>query len=200
MQPKSVRGRRIVAEETQAAGIGPILGAAGACPTITHKGKEWSVGWPTQKAKTELEMLVINTVKKNLDDAKIAYTPAEFEEEKAILRSLIRGGQFKTWGTLWKDVCQGTEQFPLYIYCLVKTKHPEFTYAMMSEIWNEQPEDCLDAFSVVMPDFFMILVSGLPNILGLSPAEIRAEMMGSMVDLRQQLLSLKNIKSTPSPS
>jgi hypothetical protein len=177
-------------------GVAQVIGAFGPCPEILHKGKVWKVGWPTQKAKAELETLVVKVSKENLAQLRDAYTEEEYREEDAALRALIRGGHFKTWGSLWRTVNDSPDGMPLFLCSLLKAHHPDITIATARELWTESPEDAVDALVQVVPDFFTLLIASLPETEEARTAAVNEWKTGPFAKLveRQQQRTRKTTK------
>lgn len=138
-----------------------ILGANGACPTLTHGDKTWTVGHPTQAAKSELELLVIACAKENVERLS-GFDDALYAKESASLSRMIRSGAFKTWGALWVEMWEGPDQIALMLSSMIRVKHKDFTLAHGRDLWINQTESVVDALSVVMPDFFLEVLKSLP--------------------------------------
>jgi hypothetical protein len=143
-------------------GIGPALGDAGAHPTVTLDGKTWTVGHPTQKAKSELELFVIAAAKKNLADLRPTMSEAEWVQEQEELRLQLYGRAWQTWGKLWAALTNGPLGDALFLASLLKDQHPEVTLDAAERLWLGANDDCRLALSIVVPDFFALLVMYLP--------------------------------------
>ena len=142
--------------------IGAALGAAGAAPVVAHAGKVWTVGHPTQRAKTELEQLVVQASQQALDDLKPALRPAQWEAKRVELDAQLFGRHWQTWGSLWSTVTNGPQGFPLFLLSLARPHHPEMTVADAEALWANANRACRLALMVVVPDFFDLLAAYLP--------------------------------------
>lgn len=165
-------------------GIVQTLGAHGACPTITHSGATYTVGHPTQRAKAELELLVLKAARDNVEDAKAALTAEEYAAEQAALRVAIQTGAYKTWKPLWAAMWDGLDRIPMLLCACIKTKHPDFTLAQMRVVFAQESEQCLDALDAVMPPFFALLMDSLPVSAAGKEAEATAALKDGMDALR----------------
>ncbi len=144
-------------------GVSAELGAAGPCPVVTYKGKPWSIGWPTQRAKATLENLVFLIAKRNVEQLKSVMPPHEFAIEQAALSSMIRGGKYRTWGPLWVEVNNGPDGNTLFLLSLLRENHPEATFADAEGMWAESTDDVQTALAQVIPGFFKLLVAAAPG-------------------------------------
>jgi hypothetical protein len=145
------------------ASIGQALGAAGACPVVEDAdGKLWSVGWPTQRAKGELEQIVVQAARQNLNDLRGVLPEEEWEEESRALRAQLVGRHWQTWGSLWSTVTDGPDGLPLFMLALMRPRHPKATIADAKRLWLDANEDCRTALAMVVPDFFEMLAAQLP--------------------------------------
>ncbi len=168
-------------EPTTDAGIGPALGDAGVCPRITFKGKTWTMGHPTQKAKLELELLVIEVAQKNIDDAKRALRPGQYEAKCKTLDLQIEGGAYKTGGELWNTVNNGPHGQALFLTSLLRELHPEAELADGLAMWRGEQRQVRRALALTVPDFFTVLADDLP----LTPDEKvlrKAEMVAAFLE------------------
>jgi hypothetical protein len=170
------------------AGIGAALGVGGAYSTITHAGKVWTLGKPTQKAKHELELLVVQVAQNNIDDLKSVLSPQRYEAKCAKLDGEIEAGNYKTWGSLWLAVNASPLGQPLFLASLLKEKHQEATLADAQAMWRDEPRQVYRAMRITVPDFFTVLTESLP----LSPAQrarMKVEQEKSFMELLDQMQS-----------
>ncbi len=165
-------------------GVGLELGDAGPCPTITYKDKVWSVGHPTQRAKAQLEGLAAQVAMRNVEEMRDFYSAQQYKEEVESVRSAIRGGHHKTWGSLWMTVNNGPESNMLFLLSLLRERHPEAMLADAEGMWADVTEDAKTAMAMVVPSFYALLVKSLPG----SPEE-RTELLARSIE--QFLESLK---------
>jgi hypothetical protein len=144
--------------------VGAALGDGGACPTVIDlaDGKVWTVGHPTQRAKSELELFVIAAAKKNLEDMRPALSEDEYAQEKELLRLQLFGRHWQTWGPLWASVTNGPLGDAAFLASLAKPHHPEMTLETAERLWLSANDDCRLALLIVVPDFFELLVKYLP--------------------------------------
>lgn len=176
-----------------------VLGASGACPTITRGDKTWTVGHHTQRSKSELELLVIAYAKENVERLK-ELDDALYAQESAGLSRLIRAGAFRTWGDLWQEAWSGPDRVPLMLASLVRTKHQDFGLALAREIWLEQTEHVVDVLSVLLPDFFLAILSALPGGDATRAATLAAMVAEERGSLARAKSLLATTTSAPSAS
>lgn len=139
-----------------------LLGDAGASPTVSYKGKTWTIGHPTQKAKADLEILVVERAKQNLEDARPALTEEEYAAERKDLSAHIKARTWKTFGELWNALCSGPCGNPLFLLTLMRPHHQDATYQDAETLWLNANADCCDAMAVVVPGFLDQLASEIP--------------------------------------
>lgn len=164
-------------------GVGLELGDSGPCPKIVHKDKTWLLGHPTQRAKAELELLVIEQAKRNLEAVRPVLSAAEYRAEENELRMAIRGGHHKTWGPLWVAINNGPDTNTLFLTSLLRERQLEAKVEDAERLWDECAEEVKDALALVVPSFYAILVQKLPGtpeqrakILAASVAEFLSKM------------------------
>lgn len=144
-------------------GVGPALGGSGACPRIVCGDKTWTVGWPTQKAKSALEIATLELAVANHEEA-CAHLPAKFVARKQKeLDGAIDGGHWRTWGELWTSVNEGPDGNTLFLLSLLREHHPDATLADARKLWREKGGETVRAFAVVVPSFFELLVADRPE-------------------------------------
>lgn len=147
--------------DREPSGVTPVLGASGAAPPVKLGETEWKIGHPTQRAKAALELLVIAEARTNVEALKGVLSAEEYQDERAKLSAQIRGGAWKTWGSLWGEVCSGPNWMPLWVCALLRENHPDATVAQARELWLNAGDDVLDCLYVVVPDFFTVLIAEL---------------------------------------
>lgn len=173
--------------------MGPVLGAAGPCPTVTHNGKTWQIGHPTQNAKATLEILVVEAAQRNIDKLKSSLSVARYEAKCAALDTKIEGGHHRTWGSLWRSVNSGPDGTALFLLSLLREKHPEATFEDAEALLRDEPRGTGRAFMQVAPAFFSLLVACLP---GATPQEKEKQMESLRADFARELASLTHSEST----
>lgn len=189
-----------MAEPTTDAGIGPAIGDAGPCPKIVFNGKTWTIGHPTQVAKVELELLVIDVAQANIDAFK-RRDPAKHEAKSKLLDLQIEGGHHKTGGELWATVNNGPDGQPLFLASLLKENHPEITLADAKAMFRQEQRQVRRALALTVPSFFEILANDLP----LTPedraakrAELTAEFLAAMAEPVASTASASSGSTPPS--
>lgn len=176
--------------------ITQILGANGACPVLVHEGKTWSVGHPTQRSKSELELLVVAYAKENVERLK-TIDDALYAQESTQLSRLVRSGAYKTWGALWQEAWDGPDRIPLMLTSMVRVKHAEFTFSLGREIWLSQTENVVDALAIVLPDFFLTLLAEMPGTPATRAAQHAAMVAESLTALASVKTALASTTGTP---
>ncbi len=161
-------------------GLQNILGDAGACPEITHKGKAWKLGHPTQRAKAALEELVTSAAVREVTAMK-SYLPAgDYRELLAELQGAISAGSYRTWGAGWQRVIGGTDGSVMFLLSLLRERQPE---AALADAWA-LATDCADEIGLgmvrVVPGFFALLVEAYPVPL---PPEKKAELVATATEM-----------------
>lgn len=151
-----------MSDESKPEGVMAALGDAGPCPTIERGGKTWTVGHPTQRAKAELEKLVVEVSQATLDDLKGMLPPAKWDEKEAKFDALLFSRQWQTWGTLWFEVANGPQSYPLFLLSLMRPHHPEATVRDAEALWRDANRACRAALVMVVPGFFDLLTAYLP--------------------------------------
>ncbi len=165
------------------AGVAAELGDAGPCPVVECRGKTWQVGWPTQRAKAQLEFLVVQQAKANLESLRPVLSAADWKAEQDSLTAAIRGGHWKTWGSLWQNVCDGPDTNNLFLASLLRERHPDATLGDAEVLWVESAEQVKDALAQVVPLFFALLVTRLsatPEQKALMVAQSTAQFLVSL--------------------
>jgi hypothetical protein len=153
------------------------LGASGAYPPVEFGGKTYLLGHPSQIAKANYEVEVIEAEKRSIA-AGVQFgvmTPAEAVAEKARLSAALARGDHKTGKPLWMayalmdpttgDTSKVGTGFIIFVYTLFKQKHPEITLTETQAIWDGAQDDLKLALQQVVPDFF----AWTGGILGLPP-------------------------------
>lgn len=167
------------------------LGAAGACPEISFQGKTWKVGHPTGRARSVLEELAVAKATAEVRSLKTALPPDAYAEMFTELCGRISAGDYRTWGAGWQRIIFGTQNSHLFLLSLLRENHPEATEADAKAIGFGCPEEVQLALARVVPDFFALLLQGLP----LSP-EQKAQMEGLVAEVVARLKA----PSAPSPN
>ncbi len=151
-------------DQTSDGGVISALGDAGVCPKITLGKEVWHCGHPTQKAKAELELLVLQTAEENLEKTKRALSPSRYAEKLKELNTAIDGGAYQTGGSLWAAINGGPKGQALFLTSLLRERHDNATVADAVKLWANVPEQVCRALAVVVPDFFRVLAEDLPIV------------------------------------
>lgn len=148
--------------DTPPQGVMPLLGDAGPAPTVAFNKKTWTIGHPTQRAKAELEKLVVDVSRQNLEDLKDVLSPGEWQAERKQLSLHIHSRAWQTFGELWNAVVNGPLGDVLFLLSLARPHHPDMTVADARALWLGVNDDCRDALTMVVPSFFDLLAGEIP--------------------------------------
>ncbi len=146
-------------------GAGPALGGTGSpCPTCCLPGgKPWKVGWPTQAAKQEFELLVAEHAVADLQSRKRMYSVQVFAQKEKELEVRFAGGDHLSYGALWVAVLDGPDSMPMFLLSLLKEHQPEATFADAKKLWKSGHLSVRRALTLVMPPFATLLVAESPR-------------------------------------
>lgn len=144
------------------AGIGDVLGAAGACPEVVSGATVWKVGHPTQKAKAALEELAASKAVANVRAMRDVLPAEDYAEMWDETRADLQAGAFKTWQKGWKRVVMGGGGEHLFLLALLREHHPKATEADALALAAEEPEQVAAALARVVPGFLSVLLDGVP--------------------------------------
>jgi hypothetical protein len=172
-----------VSDESRPEGVMAALGDAGPCPTVVFAGKTWTIGHPTQRAKAELEKLVVEVAAKNLDDLKGVLPKAKWKEKEDKFDALLLARQWQTWGSLWSEVNNGPQSQALFLLSLARPHHPDMTVADAESLWINANRACRTALVLVVPGFFDLLTALLPAEEGdrqIVAERMKAEFLASL--------------------
>lgn len=139
------------------------LGDAVPPPEVTFAGKAWKIGHPTQRAKAELEKLVVEVSEQAMADLKGVISAAKYKAREERLDALVFSRQWQTWGTLWSEVINGPLSFPLFLLSLLRPHHPAATVKDAESLWLGANRPCRNALVMVLPGFFALLTATLPG-------------------------------------
>jgi hypothetical protein len=179
-------------EKTPDAGVGPAIGDAGPCPTVTYLGKTYQLGHPTQRAKAALELLVIEVAQKNIDDAKPVIGAKKHEAKCAALDDDVIAGAYRTGGTLWSKLNNGPYGQALFLTSLLRERHPDLSFDVGLAIWRNEPRQVQRGLAVVIPDFFALLAADLPML----PADRETWLVERIAEFSTALEALTPAAST----
>lgn len=175
--------------EIQPAGVGPVLGADGAPVTFDWNGRTWRLEHPVQKAKDELEKLVLRYVVGQQEEMRGVWAEDTFAAKEKELDDRIYGGHHKTLGSLWQAVTSGPDGNALFLLALLRQHQPHATLAEAATMWNASPRSLRLAYAEVIPDFFSVLVASRAG----DPAEkARAAAAGAA-----QIVALLGVPGAP---
>lgn len=167
------------------ASVTVALGAAGVFPPVEYDGKTYLLGHPTQVAKADYELGVVEAEKRSIA-AQLRHgliTPAEASVEKSKLGIALDRGDHKTGKKLWLsyvfrdpetgDTSRWMTGLLVFVHCLFRQNHPAITFPEVQAIADGAADDLKLALKQVTPAFFRW--SG--GLLGLPPEKIE-ELVG----------------------
>lgn len=143
-------------------GVMPLLGDAGPAPTVSFDKKTWTIGHPTQRAKAELEKIVVEVARQSVSDLRGVLPDDEWQAERKQLSLHLHSRTWQTFGELWQSVCNGPLGDALFLLALARPHHPEMTVEDAQRLWLGANDDCRDALVMVVPGFFDLLAANLP--------------------------------------
>lgn len=152
-------------QPVEPAAVGLSLGDAAALPTVTFRGKTWTVGAPTGRAKSALEEIVVEIAEANIERLKKSLSAARYAAKVKDLDNAIDGGHYLTWGQLWRSVADGPDGRPAFLCALLRERHApeEATMTLAREMWTQEPRQVRRALARVVPSFFRLLLQSLPT-------------------------------------
>jgi hypothetical protein len=139
-------------------GVSPSLGDAAVLPTITFAGKSWTVGAPTQKAKSAFEDFVVQIASANVERQKGNVPAAKWEQLNDRLDGEIESGQYLTWGKLWNRINDSPESPIVYLASLLKERHDDATLELARQMIKAEPRQVRRALARGVPSFFSLIV------------------------------------------
>lgn len=185
-------------DEVRAEGAVAALGAATGPVEVAHNGKTWRVGHPTQRAKAELEKLVVAVAEQSLADLKDVLPAARYAAKEKRLDDLLYARQWQTWGALWTEVVNGPLSFPLFLLSLMRPHHEAATVEDAQALWLGANRACRNALVLVLPGFFDLLAAQLPADQAERKGAAEAWAGELLAALRQATLTAP-ASTTPSP-
>lgn len=138
-------------------GVGVMLGSAGPCPECHHAGKVWKVGYPTQKAKKRLELLVKKLVLDEVREMKGVLDAASYDELYKSKSDNLKS--YETWRPGWVAAVTDHANSHLFLWSLLSEHHPAATEADIKGLRDGAPEEVGAALAQVLPDFFHLLLA-----------------------------------------
>lgn len=155
-------------------GVTTLLGSAGARPEIRHAGTVWKIGHPSQRAKSELELLAVAAAFAEVRELKAALPADAYAEAFQELVSSVAAKHYKTWGPGWQRVVWGPQSSHLFLLSLLREAHAQATEADAKALAAACPEEVTLALVQVVPNFVSLLLNDRPE---LTP-EQRENLMG----------------------
>lgn len=138
---------------------GLALGDAGACPVVEWEGARYTLGHPTQKAKTLYQNEIVEAERRGLD-AQLArkwVTPAKYDEKLDDLGRAVERGDHLPGGPLWAKYAVGAETpagVVTFLWSLFAQHHPALTVADVRRMAEGSPGLVRLAVRRVVPGFF----------------------------------------------
>lgn len=160
-----------------------VLGAAGEPPRFAWRGKEYKVGFPTQRVKARLEELIAGAETAAVQALRGVIPPTDFADQLARLGRQLRTREHRTRdGSLWQRYMVGEEAvtgFQLFLLALLREHQPDVTEDDLRAMLAEGGEFLLLAADRVVPGFFTWLEAELGAPKG-TTAELAAKMAAEL--------------------
>lgn len=172
--------------------IGDILGTAGAPPEIECNGRVWRIGFPTQRAKTRLNELLIGITEDELESMEGVVSPKRFKKLEDSFNADLKSGKYKTWGDGWANALGSQRGGIAFFLSLLRENHPDATEADALLLLRECGEKCQRAMLRVAPPFFSALADDHPAVMGAKESEresAKAKLLGTMMPQFLKMLS-----------
>lgn len=182
-----------MSEPSPAPSVGVMLGDAGPCPEVVHRGKVWKVGHPTQNAKAELERLAVQVAAQAIYDLEGVLPPAQFKKASDTFVRSVSAKSYKTWGAGWQEVVLKDENVHLFLLALLREKQPEATEEVARTLLGECSLAVSLAFAQVLPDFMRLLLLERKD---LTPGQ-REELVGLVAGRLTEVVSRQQ---SPTPA
>lgn len=176
------------------ASVTTLLGASGACPEIRLNGKTWRVGHPTQKAKAELETIIVSQAFAEVKALRDVLPPDDYRDLYADTASKVRAKAFRTWGDEWERYALGATHAHLFLLSLLRENHPDATEADALALLASCGEEVQLALGQVVADFFVMLLAEHPRLKPEERATVAAKARAGM------LAALAKVRPTPTPA
>ncbi len=186
--------------DPNSADVSDILGASGACPEITVGNKTWSIGWPTQAAKTRLRKLLIGIAEQNMMQAASDLSPGFQKQAQKDFSEAVRNGEYKTWGAGWLAAYNTPRGQLMFLLSLVQENHPSATESDVTAIAREKSDELSRAFLCVAPPFLSLLIDDMEQLqtaTAESVSAFKAETIGAMMAQVKKALRQLPTLSTP---
>ncbi len=165
-------------------GVGPALGGKGSpCPVVCLPGgKPWKVGWPTQEAKEEFELIVAEHAVADLQRRKRMYSVQVFAQKEKELEARFAGGDHLAYGALWGAAIDGPDSMPMFLLSLLKEHQPTATFADAKILWKSGAVLVRRAMTLVMPPFVTLLVEDSPRLQEQERPQAAAELTAAILE------------------
>ncbi len=160
---------------SEAPDLNSVLGQSGACPEIELNGKAWKIGHPTQKAKTTLNVLVVQRAANEITSLEGLLPPATTARMFDALTKSIGAKHYQTWHPGWLDTMGSQDGDILFLQSLIRVNHPEATEQDAFDLYANRLGQVKIAMALVMPPFLDLLEKEFPPQI---PEAQRAELMG----------------------
>lgn len=186
-----------MSEELCPEGAVAALGPAAGPIDIPHAGKTWRLGHPDQRAKAELEKLVVALAEDNLAASKEVVSAARYAALEKRLDDHMLARRWQTWGDLWAQTVNGPDGFTLFLLSLLRPHHEGATLTDARALWLSANRRCRGALVMVLPGFFDLLAADLPAEEGDRREAARKMAVEVLANLQQPMLT-DSPSTTPS--
>ena len=134
--------------------LSDVLADAGEPLTVTHAGKVWKIGFPTQGAKDRYEKLILDREKRLVLRQKEILSPADFSARVDRLAEQIEQRQFATGGVMWVRHAGTAQGWVMWVQALLTTHHPDVTADEVGALVADAGDEVRLALEVLVPTFF----------------------------------------------
>lgn len=183
------------------------LGASGVCPPVEFGGKTYRLGHPTQVAKADYELGIIEAEKRSIAQQLKhgIISPAEAAAERSKLGSALDRGDQKAGKPLWLaytfghpetgDTSRVMTGLMIYVHGLFRQNHPDLTFADVGAIWDGAGEDLKLAMKQVVPSFFTWAADAMSL-----PPDARAQIAATVETMLGGMFPVPATSTTPTPT
>lgn len=181
--------------ENPVIGISPSLGDAAVLPTIQHGKKKWTIGAPTQRAKSALEELAVEIAVANVERLKGKIPLLRYKQIEDDLTAKIEGGHYLTWGSLWTNISTGPDGQTSFLCALLRERHEEATLDDARALYRDKVLEVRRALARVLPVFFSLLAEGMVGVTVEERELAKGETFGAFLS---ELEKTPGLSPTPS--
>lgn len=149
--------------ESNAGAGGALAGEGSPCPAVVFTDRTYKIGWPTQRAKEWLELLVAWHAERELEALAPARSAAKQAAKERALERDLSAGEHRTFGALWNATVDGPNGMPLFVASLLMEHAPdksfEAVFADGSLLWHSGAAKVRRALAQVTPPFAAALAA-----------------------------------------